>query len=80
MVGNVTETLELRQIDQTKKRPRLYRMTECKDLFGEICLFIEWGRIGRRLRSRLEPFPNVATRDMRKKELVERRRRHGYLE
>jgi predicted DNA-binding WGR domain protein len=73
------DVLELRQIDQAKKRARLYRMTECKDLFGEICLFIEWGRIGRRLRSRLEPFPDIAAREARKRELVERRRRHGYL-
>ena len=58
---------------------RLYRLTECHDLFGEICLFIEWGRHGRRLRSRLEPFPDHASRDKRKHELLARRRQHGYV-
>jgi len=40
--------LELRLVDPAKNRFRIYGLTECRTLFGELCLRIVWGRIGNR--------------------------------
>jgi len=71
--------LELRLIDPAKNRFRIYGLTECRTLFGELCLRIVWGRIGnRRLRERSEVFADRATLVRRRDTLLGRRRRHGY--
>ncbi len=61
------------------QRFRRYRITECRSLFGEPCLVIEWGDIGRRGRVRSEAFTSSAALANRKPELLARRRRHGYV-
>jgi len=76
--SNQPAALELRQIDPARRRFRRYRVTECRTLFGESCLLIEWGRIGRAPRLRSETFSSPAALSARKRELLARRRRHGY--
>lgn len=72
--------LELRLIDPSKNRARLYGITECVTLFGEMCLRIVWGRIGnRQLRERSEVFESREALERRRKELLVRRRQHGYI-
>lgn len=72
---------ELRLVDPAKNRRRIYGLTECRTLFGELCLRIVWGRIGhRRLRERSEVFDDPAALERRRDELLGRRRRHGYVE
>lgn len=74
------EDLELRLVDPAANRFRLYGVTECRTLFGELCLRIVWGRIGnRRLRERSEVFGDRASLARRRDELLGRRRRHGYV-
>jgi predicted DNA-binding WGR domain protein len=71
---------ELRLVDPTKNRFRIYGVTECRTLFGELCLRIVWGRLGnRRLRERSEIFADRASLQRRRNELLGRRRRHGYV-
>lgn len=70
--------IELRLVDPTKNRHRLYGMTESRTLFGEPCLLIAWGRIGHRLRARTETFGDPTSLDRRRRELLARRRRRGY--
>jgi predicted DNA-binding WGR domain protein len=73
--------LELRLIDPSKNKARLYGLTECMTLFGEVCLRIVWGRIGnRRLRERTETFESRDALERRRHELLLRRRQHGYTE
>ena len=63
-----------------KNRFRVYGLTECRTLFGEVCLRIVWGRIGtRRLREKSEVFGDRAALLRRRDELLGRRRRHGYV-
>lgn len=76
----VAALVELRQVDPARKRFRRYRMRECRTLFGEPCLVIEWGRIGGPLRLRSETFPTPGALASRKRELLARRRRHGYVQ
>jgi predicted DNA-binding WGR domain protein len=72
--------LELRLVDPSKNRFRIYGLTECTTLFGELCLRIVWGRIGnRRPRERSEVFTDRAALERRREELLGRRRRHGYV-
>jgi predicted DNA-binding WGR domain protein len=70
--------MELHRVDPTKNCRRGYRLHETRTLFGETALIIEWGRLGQRFRSRSEVFPSDALRAQRSKELLARRRRHGY--
>ncbi len=71
--------LELRQIDPSRNRFRVYGLTECRTLFGERCLRIVWGRLGTgRLRERSELFETQAALEQRRDELLARRRQHGY--
>jgi predicted DNA-binding WGR domain protein len=72
--------LELRLVDPAKNRFRIYGLTECRTLFGELCLRIVWGRIGnRRPRERSEVFEDRTALERRRDELLGRRRRHGYV-
>jgi predicted DNA-binding WGR domain protein len=72
--------LELRLVDPTKNRFRIYGLTECRTLFGELCLKIVWGRMGnRRMRERSEVFADRAALVRRRDELLGRRRSHGYV-
>ena len=74
------EDFELRLIDPLKNRFRVYGLTECRTLFGEVCLRIVWGRIGnRRLREKSEVFRDRAALLRRRDELLGLRRRHGYV-
>jgi predicted DNA-binding WGR domain protein len=72
--------IELRLVDCARNRLRLYGVTECRTLFGELCLRVQWGRIGhRRLRERSETFSDARALEQRRSELLGRRRRHGYV-
>jgi predicted DNA-binding WGR domain protein len=74
------EDLELRLIDPLTNRHRVYGLTECRTLFGELCLRIVWGRVGhRRMRERSELFRDHAALVRRREELLRLRRRHGYV-
>lgn len=73
--------IELRLVDPAKNKARLYGLTECVTLFGEMCLRIVWGRIGNRhLRERSEVFETREDLERRRRELLSRRRQHGYVE
>lgn len=77
---DLRDDVELRLIDPGKNRFRIYGLTECRTLFGELCLRIVWGRLGnRRLRERSETFVDRAALARRRRELLGRRRRHGYV-
>jgi predicted DNA-binding WGR domain protein len=70
--------LEFRQIDPTRRRARRYHLCECRSLFGERAILIVWGRIGRPARARLETFETEAKLEDRWRELLARRKAHGY--
>jgi predicted DNA-binding WGR domain protein len=72
--------VELRLVDPSRNRFRVYGLTVCRTLFGEPCLRIVWGRLGnRRLRERSETFESRETLERRREELLTRRRRHQYV-
>jgi predicted DNA-binding WGR domain protein len=77
---DLLDDVELRLVDPSRNRFRIYGLAECRTLFGELCLRIVWGRIGnRRLRERSETFTDRASLVRRRRELLGRRERHGYV-
>lgn len=74
------DDIELRLVEPSKNRFRLYALSECRTLFGELCLRIVWGRIGnRRPRERSETFRDRDALERRRRELLALRMRHGYV-
>lgn len=59
---------------------RVYGITEAPTLWTPHGLYIVWGRTGRALRRRIETFDDRAALERRRRELVNRRRAHGYVE
>jgi predicted DNA-binding WGR domain protein len=79
-LGLFGSDVELRLVDASRNRFRIYGLTVCRTLFGDPCLRIVWGRLGqRRLRERSETFEDLAALDRRRDELLTRRRRHRYV-
>src|ERR1700744_2474664 len=77
---NADGDVELELVEPRTTRFRFYGLSECRTLFGELCLRIVWGRLGnRRMRERSEVFRDRAALERRRTELVGLRRRHGYV-
>ena len=62
-----------------RNRFRTYRIGEQGNLFGQPELVITWGRMGRRPSQRVERFDSEQDLNRRKRELLSRRRRNGYV-
>ena len=71
-------TVQLRLVDPALNKFRVYCLAESESLFGEPSLFITWGRMGHKCRVRLEVFADRQALQRRRRELLARRRRHGY--
>jgi predicted DNA-binding WGR domain protein len=71
--------MELRSVNPESNRHRRYALTTQLRLDGGGELIVTWGRIGRRLRSRVEHFSTSSALEHRYDELLARRRRHGYV-
>jgi predicted DNA-binding WGR domain protein len=71
--------MELRSVDPGSNRHRRYALATQFRLDGGGEILVRWGRIGRRLRSRVETFATTSALEHRYDELMARRRRHGYV-
>lgn len=70
--------LEFVHVDARRNRFRRYMLSEQLTLFGELELVIRWGRIGSPLRMRTEAFRTRVSLAVRRGELAQLRKRHGY--
>jgi predicted DNA-binding WGR domain protein len=70
--------MELRSVDAGANRYRRYCLAVQYAIDGGGQLIVSWGRIGRRLRARVERFASAAELERRYQELLGRRRRHAY--
>lgn len=73
--GSVTA---LARIQPERNQWRFYRLALWPDLFGQVCLVREWGRIGRPGRLRRDPFPDAALAAQALEQLARTKRRRGY--
>jgi predicted DNA-binding WGR domain protein len=71
--------MELRSVNLESNRHRRYALATQFRLDGGGEIIVRWGRIGRRLRSRVETFATTSALEHRYDELMARRRRHGYV-
>jgi predicted DNA-binding WGR domain protein len=71
--------MELRSVNPESNRHRRYALATQFRLDGGGEIIVRWGRIGRRLRTRVESFATASALEHRYDELLARRRRHGYV-
>ena len=73
------QPVELEKIDVTRGIRRYYRLWLRPDLFAEVCLIRQWGRIGQAGgHARVEPFGDIETAQVALKRLVIAKQRRGY--
>ena len=70
--------IELKKIDETQNMHRFYRMSLQPDLFGNISLLREWGRIGYRGQVRIETHEEKAEATKAMIKLAIEKQRRGY--
>lgn len=70
--------IALTRIRPERNEWRFYRLDLWPDLFGQVCLVREWGRIGRPGRCRRDPFPDPVRAMRARDQLASAKRRRGY--
>ena len=71
--------VELAHDDPIRNCHRRYSLRAQRTLLHELELIVQWGRAGQPLRTRVESFRTASALSHRFWELLERRRRHGYV-
>jgi len=75
---DVFTQLELKKIDETQNMSRFYRMSLQPDLFGNISLLREWGRIGSHGQIRIDTYEEEAEAARAMIKLATAKQRRGY--
>ncbi len=71
-------SITLRRVNPEKNMSRYYRMDVQPDLFGALCLIVEWGRIGRSGQIRITPYQNEDEAQAAFMKQWKRKERRGY--
>ena len=74
----VRKAVVLRRIDPESHTHRFYSLTVERDLFGQVVLVRNWGRIGTRGREMVEEHATEDEAIKAMERLAERKRRRGY--
>lgn len=74
-----TSTVILTRIRPWKNERRFYAASVAGDLFGNILLFRNWGRIGTAGRIRYDIFPGAPEATAAMEKLATAKRRRGYI-
>jgi predicted DNA-binding WGR domain protein len=72
------DAIHLHRIDPARNMARFYRLSATPGLFGDICLVREWGRIGRRGRTRIDLYMREEDATAVAVVLEQAKRRRGY--
>ncbi len=75
-----SDTVYLRRIDPGRHMARFYALTVDRDLFGQVLLVREWGRIGMSCRVRHDPHASEAEASAALTALTSAKRVRGYGE
>jgi predicted DNA-binding WGR domain protein len=70
--------IHLHRIDPARNMARFYRLSATPGLFGDICRVREWGRIGRRGRTRVDLYAREEDAAAAALVLVQTKMRRGY--
>ena len=74
----IEDAIHLRRIDPGRNMARFYRLSSMPSLFGDVCVVREWGRIGRRGRTRIDLYAREAEAAAARLVLELAKRRRGY--
>jgi predicted DNA-binding WGR domain protein len=77
-VMQAEDAIHLHRIDPARNMARFYRISSSPSLFGDICIVREWGRIGRRGRTRIDLYAREAEAAAARLALEQSKRRRGY--
>lgn len=72
------DVIHLHRMDPARNMARFYRLSSMPSLFGDICIVREWGRIGRRGRTRIDLYAREAEAAAARLALEQSKRRRGY--
>ncbi len=75
-----SNTVYLRRIDPGRHMARFYALTVDRDLFGQVLLVREWGRISMSCRARHDPHASEAEASAALAALANAKRARGYAE
>jgi predicted DNA-binding WGR domain protein len=75
-----SDTVYLRRIDPGRHMARFYALAVDRDLFGQVILVREWGRIGMSCRTRHDPHASEAEASAALTALARTKRARGYAE
>jgi predicted DNA-binding WGR domain protein len=76
---NLAENAELVKLVPAQNQARFYRLAIWPDLFGEVSLVREYGRLGQSGgRLRLDPFPDQDAASQAFQRILKRKLRRGY--
>lgn len=70
--------IHLHRIDPARDMARFYRLSSMPSLFGDICIVREWGRIGKRGRTRIDLYAREGEAAAARLALEQSKRRRGY--
>ena len=73
-----TQSLDFHRCDPACNMARFYRLGVTRDLFGQIVIVRQWGRIGTSGRQMTEAMPNYEAAALRVRLLAEGKQRRGY--
>ncbi len=74
------DAVYLRRVDPGHHMARFYALTVDRDLFGQVLLVREWGRIGMSCRTRYDPHASEAEASAALAALARAKRARGYTE
>lgn len=74
----IKDAIHLHRIDPGRNMARFYRLSSMPSLFGDVCVVREWGRIGRRGRTRIDLYAREAEATTARLVLELAKRRRGY--
>jgi len=72
------DATHLHRIDPARNMARFYRISSTPSLFGDICIVREWGRIGKRGRTRIDLYAQEIEAAAARLALEQLKRRRGY--
>lgn len=74
----IDDAIHLHRIEPVRNMARYYRISSSSNLFGDVCLVREWGRIGCAGRIRIDLFDSVRAANAAGEALLRLKRRRGY--
>ena len=76
----VQHTIALRRVDPETNVPRFYLLTLERDLFGNVVVTRQWGRVGTAGRQITEPYPTGEAAVEAMTVLAAAKRKRGYMD